>query len=226
MGPLIVIKLGHIWLSQSTLTLTISILSVLIAIFSFCISASLYMRSRPKLIVQQRAINETSAVIEPDFSDSPDVYTGRRYRVLAEVTIKNQSSQPISVLSFRLNDFFEYNEFTKPGKKYTVTTLADRTTRNGMTMFRGNSTIKMFPIENMWIHPVLRLEPFEAKQGYLFWTIYEDDLKRIHLHQENRLTLITTFRDVETSLIINEKIVRDKALPRSKDWTAKKSDLI
>lgn len=202
----------------------ISIISLIIAIISVTLSVQSSIRGKPNLSLEQTKKKKSSVIIEPEWEEDniPDEYADRRYRLLIEVTLKNKSSNPISISSFTLNDYFEYTQYSNPGDEYKIETKSGRHNEpNGIEVI-GRGKVEVFPIYRKWIKPIITIQPFGIVQGYLFWPIYEDDLGRIN-DGRNKLTIETTSKPFNFDVFINEEIYRDKSLDHRKKWTNKSS---
>lgn len=203
--------------------IAISASSLLISVFAAWFTLQGYLRGRPRLTLTQSTAKKGCVVIEPDWEDgktaSPDRYINYRYRLIMEVTIRNKSSNSISISTFKLNDHFTYGSFIYPGPLYTIQVRASQhILGSGITSY-GPSEKVGFPIKDEWINPVVHLQPFDIVRGYLFWPVFEEDLKYINIGGYNDLVLDTTFKPVHVKVKVNELIDRDHELPLRKDWT-------
>lgn len=207
------------------LPILISALSLFVALVSLSIAYLAYCKGKPNLCLTQSGKPKTSVIIEPEWDNkvenSPDLYENRRYRLISEVVLRNKSSNPVAINSFTLNNFFEYNQYSQPGLEYSVELVADKIElQNGLTI-SGVGESGVFRISEKWLKPTIRLEPFDVKQGYLFWPLYEQDLDRIKIGSLNTLTVSTTFGTFEYQIMIDEIVRRDKKLSKRKKWDIK-----
>lgn len=201
----------------------ISLASFIVAGLSAWFTYKGYLRGKPNVILKQSGKSKTAVLLEPEWDpeekQTPDVYVDRRYRLILEVQIRNRSSNPISLSTFTLNHKFEYGQYTEPAEVYAVKTQSGTRTVKGIT-FGGQSKTEVFPIGKEWIRPVVHLQPFDVIQGYLFWSLYDEDLKHLSIGEgNNTLTVTTTFEDMNFEIHIDEAIKRDPYLPRRKEWT-------
>lgn len=190
-----------------------------LAIPSFILSVRNYWISRPHLAIQQLHRPHTACIIEPEFDEKyyPDIYRDRRYRVLLEIIVKNKSSNPISLISFNLNGH-EINSYTKLNSNYQVHTVNGKKVSHGVTFMGAKDWIEGFPIASHIITPTVTLDPFESLQGYLVWPLYEKELPSINIGGENSLSINTTFKNYDFSVVIDELVARDKSLEPNPDW--------
>ncbi|TXJ63784.1 hypothetical protein [Lacticaseibacillus paracasei] len=200
--------------------IAISLVSLVFAIASFGLAFKGYQRGKPKIKVSQTIKKGSSMLIEPSWSgdDDPDIYTDRRYRVLMEVSIRNQSSNPIAISTFTLNNHFTYGPYALPGSRYEVEERAAKHSYGSLITYGGNSKIFGWTVGNQWIRPVVHLKPFDIVKGYIFWPVYEDELKFIHLNGKNTLTIETTFKNFDINVEIPEFIQRDSELSPRNTW--------
>ncbi|PMD73055.1 hypothetical protein [Companilactobacillus nuruki] len=203
--------------------IVISTMSLIIAIGSAVLSLISYLHGKPNLVLEQAHRGKTSVVIEPEWNDkdenNPDIYSNRRYRVIIEVTLKNKSSNPISISSFKLNSLYEYNQYTQPGSEYSVEVRRSiHKLPYGITA-GGRGRMESFPISEKWIKPIVTIKPYGIVQGYLFWPIYDEDLKNINIKKNNTISVNTTFGNFDFNVKLSELITRDKELKGREAWS-------
>lgn len=179
--------------------------SLIISFVTLTITLRNHLETRPNLKVFQ--INPTASVlIKPDriSSDNPDVYWNTSYRVISEVIMTNESSKPISIIEFRLNNKYAFNGFTKPGESYNVTTKPSKTRTPDGIVFEGVSESIRFPIFEDWLKPILTIPPHTAIRGHLFFNIKSD---KDVIVGKNNLTVITSRKTFNIKLEITQELV-------------------
>ena len=197
--------------------------SDIIAVFALVVSVFFPIRnslkSRPKILIDKNG--KDNAVIEPDFLDSKiplDLYQNRRYRILIEFTIKNVSSSPITILSIKLNNFFDYNQYVIPAAEYQVTTQAAITTVNGI-IFGGQGKTSVYGRNMEWLKLPLNLEPSHATKGFIIIPMYERDIDKVRLNSnKNRVVMETTSKNFKFKIHIGGIVKRDSDLPKNVLW--------
>lgn len=165
--------------------------TLVVSLVTFYITLRNHLETRASLKLIQVNKEKATQLLEPDRLDnsSPDVYWDSKYRVLSEVIITNNSSKPISIIEFTLNDEFTYNSYTKPGNEYQVTIRPNKQHKNGITFF-GSSLIHAFEVKKNVIVPISTIPPHTSIRGILFFNIGNDKSK-INIG-ENTLKLHTS----------------------------------
>lgn len=166
-------------------------------------------------------MKDNSYIIEPDFQDLElplDLYQNRQYRMLMEITIKNVSSNPITVLSMRLNGFFKYDQNVIPAEEYYVTTKSEKKTVGGITYY-GQGNTNIYGKNWKWIKLPLDLEPFHATRGFIMIPMYAHDLNKIRLNSnKNWIVIETTSKDFKFKINIGGIVKRDTGLSKNDLW--------
>ncbi len=93
-------------------------------------------------------------------SKYPDPFYGNQYRILSEVLITNNSSLPISIISFTLNDTLSYDSYVDGGNYYLVTTSEISKTSLGSP----DSPIN-------YLTPNFTIDPYTSVRGNIFFNL-------------------------------------------------------
>lgn len=182
----------------------IPIATLFTSVSTFCILYLNYQESKPNISITQLENENSSVIIKPDrpTKEMPDVYWDSEYRVLSEVVITNKSSKPISIIEFKLNNTYFFNNYTKPGEKYEVTIKPGRTKLPSNVYSYGDSKTLIYPINEHWLQPVITIPPHVSIRGYLFFNI--KDIENVWLG-ENILTTMTSRKEFSHKIMIFQK---------------------
>jgi len=102
----------------------------------------------------------------------PDPFSGNQYRILSEVLITNNSSLPISIISFTLNDALSYDSYVDGGNYYLVTTSETSKTSLGSP----DSPIN-------YLKPNFTIDPYTSVRGNIFFNLsYSEDFFKMDNH--------------------------------------------
>lgn len=102
----------------------------------------------------------------------PDSFAGSSYRLLSEVVITNNSSLPISIISFTLNDTLSYDAYVDGGNYYLITT------RENSKTFLGSP---MSPIN--YLQPNFNIDPYTSVRGNIFFNLgHSENFFKMDIH--------------------------------------------
>lgn len=159
------------------ITISISVLSLIISIFSI-------RKHQFKLIIHQPEGGAQSASIitfDGCYASSPKLTGEPNYDNIALIRISliNKSASPIAITSFMLGDnvsvFADYSH-TVPYFK--------------ITSEKSNNYFG-FPDKKLeYLKPIINLEPYDAKSGYLFFPVGSFD--HLNLEKDIDLTIFTS----------------------------------
>lgn len=195
-----------IFLQNNIIPITVFIVSLV----SFYFALSNYLNQRPKLYLQQHNLQKTSIIIEPDRdSDSdPDKHHHIPYRVICEVVLTNNSSLPISIIEFNLNNDLIFNSYSQPGSKYefsskNIKNLPEH--ENITSEFKNDIKTQVFPIGPYTLKPIIKLDPYSSVRGYLYFKFYDKEQVRVG---ENKLQVITSRKTFNFDIVVHEALYR------------------
>lgn len=149
------------------------ILESLISIFSLVISFALAYR----VFFQERAsislFQDHNASRSYSFSfdgwsstnsqrsqNYPDTFSSNEFRLLSEVLITNNSSLPISIISFTLNDTLSYDSYVEGGNYYLITLKEN----SKVCLGSPNSPIN-------YLKPNFTIDPYTTVRGNIFFNL-------------------------------------------------------
>lgn len=203
----------------------ISLFALIFSMPSLYFSIRNYIKSRPNIKFTESENHKNSFIVEPEFDSQKydlDIYQNFRYRLLIELTIKNTSSNSITIISAKLNKYFNYGPYNSYTNKYVIETKTNKhQLKKGTFAFTGETEKIKLDLTNKIIKMPLYLKPYEAVKGYIVFPIKENDLKYINLYpSSNNLKIETTFKPFDCNVYIKrEKIItRDKYLSQNENW--------
>ncbi|WP_088838955.1 hypothetical protein [Listeria sp. ILCC792] len=188
----------------------VPITAFFVSLVTFYFALSNYLKQRPNLKLQQRNIQKAAVIIEPDrySNDNPDVHHNIPYRVICEVVLTNDSSLPISIIEFKLNNDLVFNSYSKPGNTYEFTeSNKKQIPEHEFIIFKGtNDEVKeVFPVGDNFLTPLIKLEPYSSIRGYLYFKFR--DKKQVCVG-ENKLQVITSRKDFDFNVTVDEALYR------------------
>ncbi|EMF0097275.1 hypothetical protein OUS07_002725, partial [Enterococcus hirae] len=111
-------------------------------------------------------------LVDRDSNDTPDKYQHTKYRLFPNVVLTNNSSRPITLIDFQLNNEEAYTLFTEYGNSYTTTYQTNKTELgNGVIAFTTDNEEAITYVLNKkhMINPPITLAPYESATGILFF---------------------------------------------------------
>lgn len=111
-------------------------------------------------------------LVDRSSDDTPDKYWHTKYRLFPNVVLTNNSSRPITLIDFQLNNEEAYTLFTEYGNSYTTTYQTNTTELgNGVIAFTtdGEEAITHVLNEKHMISLPVTLAPYESTAGILFF---------------------------------------------------------
>lgn len=172
-----------------------------IAALTFGITFANFYRNRASIKVIQLD-NSQSVLIKPDIIDSenPDVYWHHDYRLIVDLIVTNRSAKPISIVEFELNDQLKFNSYHRPGADYKVTTQPRNETIGGLTV-SGTEKYIRYPIDDLWLQPVIDIPPHTSKRGFIFFHFSDEKAVTVGI---NKLNIISSRKTFTKDLIVFE----------------------
>lgn len=155
-----------------------------------------------------KIVDETIPEWEVDrtSNESPDKYWQQKYRLFVTVVITNNSSRPVTINMFSLNNKYKFGIYTEIGEYYKVTLKNGWTTKtlsNGAKMYAGGQEkFQGLNVDNETVlHPIFTIAPYELASGLLFFTFNES------LVGENTIKIHTSRGDKEFPITIDKQLV-------------------
>lgn len=154
------------------------ILSFFLPLLSFVFSTIAFLFTlkneyNKKFNLQLQVLDENISEWKIDrFStENPDNYFQYRYRLFPNVVITNNSSIPVTINSFSLNDKYKFSIFTNNAKHYSVTIETNSTKKDEITFYSvgKEKKIEIALDNNNVLKPVITIAPFESVTGLLFF---------------------------------------------------------
>ncbi|ENY3075330.1 hypothetical protein [Listeria monocytogenes] len=195
------------FLQNNLIPITVFIVSLV----TFYFALSNYLNQRPKLRLQQRNLQKTSIIIEPDRNSDidPDIHHHIPYRVICEVVLTNDSSLPISIIEFNLNNELVFNSYSQPGSKYEFSSNDIKTLPEHENSIRGYGKHKIketFPVGEYTLKPIIKLEPYSSVRGYLYFKFRDKEQVCVG---ENKLQVTTSRKTFNFDIMIDESLYRN-----------------
>ncbi|TWW13938.1 hypothetical protein LABALGNA3A7_01820 [Dellaglioa algida] len=168
----------------------IPITNFLLALFAFYFTFSKFRNEKANITLRYtNIIRET--LVDRESDSLPDVYWQDKYRLIVPIVITNNSSKPISIYSFFINNTYEFNMYTKVGGDYTTTTKTNISKSKGITHISNspvNQTKDFLDHKNTLI-PVFTLDAYGSRAGVLMFH-YDSSLRK-----DNKLIVKTSRKD-------------------------------
>nr|DAF64636.1 MAG TPA: hypothetical protein [Siphoviridae sp. ctamP19] len=184
------------------------ILSFFLPLLSFVFSTIAFLFTlkneyNKKFNLQLQVLDENISEWKIDrFStENPDNYFQYRYRLFPNVVITNNSSIPVTINSFSLNDKYKFSIFTNNAKHYSVTIETNSTKKDEITFYSvgKEKKIEIALDNNNVLKPVITIAPFESVTGLLFFMFDES------LIGKNTITVYTSRGNKEFPLTISSQ---------------------
>ena len=154
---------------------------LVIPIFSFIFSLSAFIFSlrkekSKKFSIHCKILNEgtyiAESIVDRESNELPDVYHQDKYRFIPTIVITNNSSLPITITSFKLNNKFSFDYFSRIGNEYKITLKDNK-------QIIDNRVVSFIPQDNLEIiyecngdailKPVFTLQPYESTTGIIIF---------------------------------------------------------
>ncbi|EUJ64821.1 hypothetical protein [Listeria fleischmannii] len=160
---------------------------------------------------QQQDITKTSIIIEPDrhSNKDPDPHHNIPYRLICEVVLTNNSSLPISIIEFKLNDELIFNSYSNPGNCYSFTgKIKNKLPEHELIDDRKftENDIQGFPIGQYFLTPLIKLEPYSSIRGYLYFKFRDKSQVTVG---KNQLQIITSRKRFDFNIVVDEALYHD-----------------
>ncbi|MGN7309897.1 hypothetical protein ACTHQ4_02255 [Alkalicoccobacillus gibsonii] len=169
--------------------IAISLASLAISLF---VASNSYYRSKPRIKIMQ--MNDASGSFYIKSYDGVHApvkvitLSPKMERIaLVDVVITNQSSLPISIIEFRIENSMPFNSDSHTIKNFTFTY------KNNSKVYLGSSDKPL-----KYIKPLCTLSPYTSEEGYLsFWLDSDNSFP-----EETKLTIITSRKDFNKTIYI------------------------
>lgn len=144
-----------------------SLISIFSLVTSFVLAYRVFYQERASIsIIQDHGAERSSSFSFDGWSyinskrsqKYPDQFYGNQFRLISEIIITNNSSLPISIISFTLNDIFFYDSYVDGGKYYLVTTSETTKIHIGSP-----------DSPNSFLKPNFTINPYTSVRGDIFF---------------------------------------------------------
>lgn len=182
----------------------ISFISIVFSTIAFIFSVKNEYKKKTNLKVTLLDKHKSfELVVDRENEYTPDVYFSDKYRFLPIISISNESSLPISIIDFSLNNDATFTNFTKVGKLYRVTHNTMWTIgKMGVQHLSNSEEYIEYDLTNTPIlKPPFTLQPYEATVGIIVFS-YKNSLLG-----NNKLYINTSRKKQVINISISKKFV-------------------
>lgn len=185
---------------ETLIKYAIPISNFLIALIAFSFTSATFFRTRAKLKIHFLENENIQYLIDREKEKLPDYYWDSKYRLFPKVAISNNSSHPITIYEFVLNNKYSFDIDTEFGSDYSVTLKSNiENIAEGVIGYTSDDILTLnIPLSNTTVlKPVITLKPYETCVGYLFFW-YDNQLPF-----KNKITIKTSRRYFSKTLKVS-----------------------
>ncbi|MGI6155039.1 MAG: hypothetical protein ACOYEB_03685 [Enterococcus lemanii] len=186
------------------MTILFSAISVILSTFAFLFTLKNEWTKRVNLNIQFLDSSMPELKVDRTEDIIPDVYHQSPYRLFPTVVITNNSSLPITITEFKLNNGNSFGFYSKVGTLYETTYKTNQVDfGNGITATTSGSTEKVIVEfnETNLLKPPLTIKPYESVVGVLFFHYKESIIGN------NQLKALTSRGEMEFPLQVSKQYI-------------------
>lgn len=146
-------------------------------------------------------------LVDRDQNNHPDVYDQDSYRLIPMICITNNSSYPITITEFKLNNKHLFAFFTKVGSSYEIT-LKSATKVIGETILATSNekteSLILSDLDKHLIKPPFTIGPYQSVSGFIFFA-YNSSLLG-----DNLIQIKTSRGTKEANIAVNSQYISKK----------------